>query len=167
MNKYHDGQYISLSQQAQYAIAADILQRPSIEACGVLLGFIDEFENWQIEDAYPIPNIFNSAVYFEFAPEDLIKVYLTYPDQIIGVYHSHPTGFASASDTDRENMRSVNVGECIPWAWLIICGPFDRTHTPRPLPGTKIIAYHHFDQDGLQTITLHLTEPSSESLSET
>lgn len=167
MHKYNVDQYISLSPQAQHTIATDILQRQSIEACGVLLGFVDEFENWQVEDAYPLPNTFNSPVYFEFDPEDLLRVELTYPGKIVGVYHSHPTGFARASDTDRQNMHRVNIEERIPWAWLIVCGPFGQTTTQQSLPGTKIIAYHHFDTDGLKMVALHLTESSSETLSET
>lgn len=167
MNKYNDGQYIFLSQQAQHTIETDISQRQSIEACGVLLGFIDELANWQVEDAYPLPNIFNSPVYFEFDPEDLLQVELTYPEKIVGVYHTHPTGFARASDTDRQNMQRVNVGEQIPWAWLIICGPFNQKAQQRHLSGTKIIAYHHFDKDGLQQVTLHLAASSSPSTAET
>ena len=167
MNKYNNGQYIWLSQHAQRTIAADIFQRRSIEACGVLLGFIDELENWQVEDAYPLPNTFNSPVYFEFDPEDLLQVELTHPGKIVGVYHSHPTGFARASDTDRQNMQRVNVEEQIPWAWLIICGPFDQTIPLVRLVDTKSIAYHHFHNDGLQQVALRLSDPSSATTSET
>lgn len=167
MNKYNNGQYISLSRQAQHTIVADIFQRRSIEACGVLVGFVDKLENWQVEDAYPLPNIFNSPIYFEFDPADLLQVELTYPEKIIGVYHSHPTGFARASDTDRQNMQRVNVEEQIPWAWLIICGPFNQKTIPQQLSSTKSIAYHHFDSDGLQRVTLRLSEPSSATTTET
>lgn len=167
MNKYNNGQYISLSRQAQHTIVTDIFQHRSIEACGVLLGFVDELENWRVEDAYPLPNIFNSPIYFEFNPEDLLQVELMYPEKIIGVYHSHPTGFARASDTDRQNMQRVNVEEQIPWAWLIICGPFDQTTTPQQLSSKKSIAYHHFDKDGLQQVTLRLSESSNTTIDET
>ncbi len=161
MNKYNNGQYISLSPRAQHTIATDIFQRRRIEACGVLLGFIDELENWRVEDAYPLPNISNSPIHFEFAPEDLVQVDYTYQDKVVGVYHSHPTGFARASDTDRQNMQRVNSEEQIPWAWLIICGPFNQKTPPQQLTETKSIAYHHFDSDGLQQVTLRLSEPSS------
>jgi len=128
----------------------DVCQRPHIEACGILLGHIDSCGNWNIEQAYPLRNIFNSAVYFEFAPEDLLAVELDHPGQIVGVYHSHPTGFAVASSTDHENMRRVNVEQQIPWVWLIICGPFDETFEPGQK--SSMIAYHYYVELELQEI---------------
>jgi [CysO sulfur-carrier protein]-S-L-cysteine hydrolase len=162
MNKYNNHQYVSLSQKAQHALSTDISQRHKIEACGVLLGSIDNFGNWLVEDICPLRNTFNSPVYFEFDPEELLNIELSYPDKVVGVYHSHPTGFAQASDTDRRNMQHVNTEECIPWVWLIVCGPFSQQPPQHKIPGTKILAYHHFDKDGLQKITLQLAEPTSD-----
>jgi len=162
MNKYNNHQHVSLSQKAQHALSTDISQRRKIEACGVLLGSIDDLGNWLVEDLCPLRNIFNSPVYFEFDPEDLLNIELSYPDKVVGVYHSHPTGFAQASDTDRRNMQHVNAEERIPWVWLIICGPFPQKQSQQQIPGTKILAYHHFDTDGLQEIELHLAEPTSD-----
>ncbi len=161
MNKYNHQQYISLSQQAQHALCTDISQRKKIEACGVLLGSIDDSGNWQVEDICPLRNTFDSPVYFEFDPEELLMADLAHPDKIVGVYHSHPTGFARASDTDRQNMQHVNEGEHSDWIWLIICGPFTQQQAQQPMPGTKIIAYHHFDTDGLREIPLHLAESTN------
>jgi proteasome lid subunit RPN8/RPN11 len=163
MDKYNNRQYVSLSQKAQRALSLDVLKRQKIEACGVLLGSIDEFENWQIEDICPLRNIFDSPVYFEFDPADLLNVELSYPEKIVGVYHSHPTGFARASDTDRRNMHHVNREERIPYIWLIICGPFHKKQSQQPMPGTTTLAYHHFDTDGLQKIDLHLADSTPES----
>lgn len=123
-----------------------------IEACGVLLGSIDKQGNWLIEQTQPLRNIFDSSVYFEFDPEELLSIELSYPGQIVGVYHSHPGGFAAASKTDRDNMQRVNQEEHIPWAWLIICGPFDETFVQRAqgrIPEEAILAYHHFADRGL------------------
>src|SRR5947209_1715431 len=106
----HPNARVTLSVDAQSTLFQDIYQRQDIEACGLLLGHIDSCENWYIKKAYPLRNIYNSPVYFEFAPEDLLAVELDYPGQIVGVYHSHPTGLAVASSTDRENMQRVNVG---------------------------------------------------------
>jgi len=149
--------HVTLSQAAQEALLTDICGRPSIEACGVLLGHRDEADNWYVEEILPLPNIFDSPVYFEFAPEDLLAVELSYPGQTVGVYHSHPTGFDRASDTDRQNMERVNQEQHIPWIWLIICGPFDKTfieHARGIIPCNSIIAYHHYEETGLQRIPL-------------
>jgi len=91
-------------------------------------------------------------VYFEFAPEDLLAVELDHPGKIVGVYHSHPTGFAVASSTDHENMRRVNVEQQIPWVWLIICGPFDETFEPGQK--SSMIAYHYYEELELQEIAI-------------
>jgi proteasome lid subunit RPN8/RPN11 len=151
----HDTQHVTLSQAAQAALLSDIRERFSIEACGVLLGRRDAADNWYVEQAIALPNIFDSPVYFEFAPEDLLAVELNYPGQTVGVYHSHPTGFDRASETDRQNMQRINQGQHIPWIWLIICGPFDDAFT-KAIPQDAILAYHHYAETGLQRVPLVL-----------
>ena len=151
MRKHANAQ-VTVSLDARNTLFNDVCQRPHIEACGILLGHIDSCGNWNIEQAYPLRNIFNSAVYFEFAPEDLLVVELDHPGQIVGVYHSHPTGFAVASSTDHENMRRVNVEQQIPWVWLIICGPFDETFEPGQK--SSMIAYHYYEELALQEIAI-------------
>ena len=148
--------HISLSIEAQKALFVDVYHRSSIEACGVLLGTIDEQGNWHVEQAQPLRNTFASPVYFEFAPEDLLQVEMEQPNRIIGVYHSHPTGFADASATDRENMKRVNKEQRIPWVWCIIRGPFTDEAAQRHeghITASSIAAYHHYD-GGLQKIPL-------------
>ncbi len=149
MRKHANAQ-VTFSLDARNTMFNDVCQRPHIEACGILLGHIDSCGNWNIEQAYPLRNIFNSAVYFEFAPEDLLAVELDHPGKIVGVYHSHPTGFAVASSTDHENMRRVNVEQQIPWVWLIISGPFDETFEPGQK--SSMIAYHYYEELELQEI---------------
>jgi proteasome lid subunit RPN8/RPN11 len=153
MIRKKDERLVTLSHTAQQELISDVYQRANIEACGVLLGSLSS-DSWHVEHALPLNNIAHSPVYFEFAPEDLLAVELTYPGQIVGVYHSHPTGYARASSTDQENMRHVNQEEAIPWIWLIICGPFDaatQQEEPYSLPEQRLIAYHHYE-DGLQSI---------------
>jgi proteasome lid subunit RPN8/RPN11 len=143
---------VVLSLDAQKTLLQDVYQRRSIEACGVLLGTIDADGNWQIQHVQPLHNTSHSSVYFEFAPEDLLEVELMYPGQIVGVYHSHPGGFAAASATDRENMQRVNQEQRIPWVWLIIFGPFDDAFIQQPnecIPLASVLAYHHYEQEGL------------------
>lgn len=156
MNEKADA-LVTLNRNTQKALLIDVCQRNTIEACGVLLGDIDEQGNWHVKQAYPLRNIFASPVYFEFAPEDLLAVELEYPGQVIGVYHSHPSGFAKASSTDRENMKRVNQDQDIPWVWLIIRGPFDDVFRKQEyLPLKASVAYHHYKQGGLHTIPIGL-----------
>jgi [CysO sulfur-carrier protein]-S-L-cysteine hydrolase len=150
---------VTISIEAEQALFADIYQRPTIEACGVLLGTIDEQGNWHVEQIYPLRNIFSSPVYFEFDPEELLMVELSYPGQIVGAYHSHPTGFPRASSTDRENMRRVNQEQQIPWVWLIVSGPFEQDQrADERVTSAPMIAYHHYMQDGLHKVSIQLED---------
>lgn len=149
-----------LSACAQKTLLQDVLERSNIEACGLLTGTMDEQGNWQVEAAYPLRNIHQSPVYFEFVPEELLSFELEHPGEIIGVYHSHPTGYPTASGTDRQNMRRVNVEQQIPWAWLIICGPFSGRHLPHVnrLASYSLVAYHYYPANGLQQLRVLLRE---------
>ncbi len=144
----------------------DIYKRQRIEACGLLIGTIDQAGNWHVEETYPLRNIFDSPVYFEFAPEDLLAADLSYPGRVIGAYHSHPTGLAAASHIDHQNMKRVNADEQIPWVWLIVSGLFDHSpslfqqvqrHLQR-IPNSSIVAYHFYEGEGLQRISIRFEE---------
>ena len=160
---------VSIEARAYESLLLDVYKRQRIEACGLLLGTIDEDGSWHVEDTHPMRNIFESPVYFEFAPEELLSADLAYPGKIIGAYHSHPTGLAVASRTDHQNMKRVNAEEHIPWVWLIISGPFD--HSPsllqqvqrrlQRIPDTSIVAYHYYENEGLQRITIHIEEQTA------
>ncbi len=156
----HPSARVTVSVNAQDTLCKDVCQRSCIEACGLLLGHIDDQGDWHIERAYPLRNICNSPVYFEFAPEDLLAAELDYPNEIVGVYHSHPTGLAVASSTDRDNMKRVNQEELIPWVWLIISGPFNGTFKLQggQVKGSPIVAYHHYDDLGLCQIMVQFEE---------
>lgn len=162
---------VTISISAQKTMFLDVHKRQFIEACGLLLGNIDEEENWHIEHAYPLRNIFDSPVYFEFAPEDMLAVEMDHPGEIVGVYHSHPTGLAIASSTDRQNMKRVNAEHEIPWVWLIISGPFDHSPTLlqqvqrhlRLIPDSSFVAYHHYEGEGLRRISIHFEEATEKS----
>ena len=162
----HPVAQVTISLSAQQTILADVCQRPQIEACGILLGSIDQQGCWFVELAQPLRNTYNSPVYFEFDPEELLNAELTASSEIIGVYHSHPTGFAKASSTDRHNMQRVNQEQQIPWVWLIISGPFDASFSERvrgSLKNAPVIAYHHYQQKGLQQIAIRLEENARET----
>ena len=164
--KKHESAQVTISVAAQKTLFMDVCKRYCIEACGVLIGNIDEQGNWWIDQVHPLRNIFDSSVYFEFDPEDLLTVELTYPGQIVGVYHSHPTGFAVASSTDRKNMQRVNQEQQIPWVWLIISGPFDESFAQQAqgrITEAPMIAYHHYAKEGLRQITIQIVQAIEEA----
>jgi len=170
MTKLADTQAI-ISVKAQSILLKDTYRRKHIEACGLLTGCIDVGGNWHIELAHPLRNIYDSPVYFEFSPEDVLAIELDRPGQIIGAYHSHPTGLSTASSTDRQNMKRVNLEQQIPWVWLIISGPFNESYASfrqeRPRTrngkGPSIIAYHHYKRLGLQQVSIQFAHPPAAS----
>lgn len=148
-----------LSTNAWKTILLDVHGRQQIEACGALLGRIDEEGNWHVEEARPLRNIFASPVYFEFDPLELLAIDLERPGYMVGVYHSHPMGPAGASSTDRQNMQRVNVEQHIPWIWLIVSGPFTSIdmvgdESMAPISARAVLAYHHYPDTGLQQIAI-------------
>ncbi|GER91589.1 hypothetical protein KDW_57510 [Dictyobacter vulcani] len=158
--RQHAIPYLALEKTAQEALLEDVSQRAEIEACGVLLGRMDTDGNWLVEQAQPLQNTAGSPVYFEFEPGELLETEMLHSGEVIGVYHSHPTGFPRASQTDRDNMQRVNQEQQIPWVWLIISGPFDAAFLQRArgsLEAAPLIAYHHFDREGLKNIPIHLS----------
>jgi proteasome lid subunit RPN8/RPN11 len=161
---------VVLPRGVQRALLHDIWGRREIEACGLLRGERDAGGNWRIVAVHPLPNVAESPVSFEFAPEDVLQLELTYPGQIIGVYHSHPGGPYGASGTDRETMRRVNKEQQIPWVWLILCGPFTES---LPLAAAaagdlvaeatcarwlteRLLAYYHDPREGLRQVVVVL-----------
>jgi proteasome lid subunit RPN8/RPN11 len=166
----HETAEVTISVKAQKTLLLDVIKRRRIEACGLLIGSIDDAGNWHVEETHPLRNISDSPTYFEFAPEDLLAADLAYTDKIIGAYHSHPTGPALASHTDRQNMKRVNIEEQIPWVWLIVSGPFDHAptllqqvqHYLQRISDTSIIAYHHYVDHGLQQIDIRFEGPAEE-----
>ena len=165
------GSQVIISIKAQYILLKDTYRRRHIEACGLLTGCIDEGGNWHIEQAHPLRNIYDSPVYFEFSPEDVLAIELDNPGQIIGAYHSHPTGLSTASSTDRQNMKRINLEQQIPWVWLIISGPFDESSASfrrvrgrtRNAKGPAIVAYHHYKGLGLQQVSIQFARPPAAS----
>lgn len=154
---------VLLSTAAWKTILLDAYGRREIEACGALLGRLDEVGNWHVEEARPLHNAYASSVYFEFDPAELLTIDLEQPGRMVGVYHSHPAGPVLASLTDRRNMQRVNVAQDIPWVWLIVSGPFSseaphRTEEEVAISARGVIAYHHYRETGLQEIEIQRSE---------
>lgn len=161
MAKIADGlefseQAVNLGSDTWETVWQDVCQRRKIEACGALLGDVDEAGNWHVTRAIPLRNTASSPVYFEFDPLELLNIDLAHPGEMIGVYHSHPGGYGRASDTDRANMRRVNLEQRIPWVWLIVCGPFPARPSKPASDTPTLLAYHHSADHGLQHVAVHL-----------
>jgi hypothetical protein len=68
-------------------------------------------------------------------------------------------------------MKRVNAEEQIPWIWLIVGGPFDRSpsllqqvqrHLQR-IPNSSIVAYHYYEGEGLQRIAIRFEEQTEKA----
>ena len=69
------------------------------EACGLIGG-----KNNRAAQIFPIENEFHSPVRFRMKPEQQLEAFLTLEKNgldLIGIYHSHPTGPDHPSETDR------------------------------------------------------------------
>jgi [CysO sulfur-carrier protein]-S-L-cysteine hydrolase len=69
------------------------------EACGLIGG-----KEEQAILIIPIENEFHSPVRFRMKPEEQLNAFLTFEQNgldLIGIYHSHPTGPEFPSETDR------------------------------------------------------------------
>ncbi len=149
---------VILSAQARQAIRADMLQRPRIEACGLLIGAITPAGDWIADEALPLRNTRNSSVRFEFDSLELLEYDMTYGERIIGVYHSHPGGPPHPSGIDTGNMENLQES---PWVWLIASFSGRRGQTGADKADDLSIAAYRYDpQSGLQTIPIFLTPGS-------
>ncbi len=147
---------VILRPQARQAIRADMLRRPRIEACGLLIGEITPAGDWLIDEALPLRNTRNSSVRFEFDSLELLEHDLAYGARIVGVYHSHPGGPPYPSGIDTRNMENLHD---YPWAWLIasFSGRYGPAETTDEADGLSIAAFRYDPQNGLQTIPVFLT----------
>lgn len=70
------------------------------EACGVILGARDSGRGTRIK---PMINAAHSPTFYEFDPKDLLELYREVDDldeEIVVIYHSHPSSEAFPSQTD-------------------------------------------------------------------
>ncbi|HEY7346967.1 MAG TPA: M67 family metallopeptidase [Ktedonobacterales bacterium] len=146
---------VILSTQARQTIRADMLQRPRIEACGLLVGEITPAGDWIADDALPLRNTRNSSVRFEFDSLELLEYDMAYGERIVGVYHSHPGGPPYPSGIDTGNMENLQDS---PWVWLIasFSGRRSSARDDSEADELSIAAYRHDPQSGLQTIPIFI-----------
>jgi proteasome lid subunit RPN8/RPN11 len=68
------------------------------EGCGLLAGVGDS-----IHEVIPVENIEHSPVRYRMAPQDQLKAFLYIEEkglELLGIYHSHPQGPVTPSETD-------------------------------------------------------------------
>lgn len=94
------GMEIGLTSDAKATLLEEATRAMPNECCGLLLGRGDS-----IESARPCANVHpDPARHFEIDPTALIaahKAARSGGPQVLGYYHSHPTGRAEPSPTDR------------------------------------------------------------------
>lgn len=104
---------VTISRAARERILAQAAASPEAEVCGLLFG-----EETSIISAVPTINVADSpAQNFEIDPAALFAAIRAERDggeQIVGHYHSHPTGLARPSARDAE--MALDAGRL----WLIV-----------------------------------------------
>src|SRR6478736_4541286 len=94
------GMAIELTRAAFERISGEAARALPEEACGLLLG-----RGGRIEQAKPARNVHPTPqTHFEIDPQALIDAHRAARDggpRVLGYYHSHPTGRAEPSATDR------------------------------------------------------------------
>ncbi len=91
---------LSISQEFVDGIIAQAYAELPNEACGVILGPAGSGEARRLK---PMINFAASPIFYEFAPNDLLALYRGLDDvdeEIVVVYHSHPTSEAHPSSSD-------------------------------------------------------------------
>ncbi len=96
--------------------------RPA-ECCALLMGRMDN-KIYNISGAILCSNPTYSPSYFNIPVDEIIRGYKLaqkYNCKLIGVFHSHPSGFAHPSSTDKKYM-AMNPGAWIIDSWTAMKG---------------------------------------------
>ncbi|GAB4417149.1 MAG: M67 family metallopeptidase [Anaerolineales bacterium] len=86
--------------QHWHAMHAHVAKHAPLEACGLLAGKKD-----RVEKIIPIRNQAQSPVRFRMDPKEQLDAFEWIDDnglELLGIFHSHPTGPETASATDIE-----------------------------------------------------------------
>ena len=111
-----------------------------LEVCGVLGGSFDPVES-RVESHHPLENVARDPRRrYEIDPEAALECFESLEDrgqELVGFYHSHPTGPAEPSETDRAMAAwpdrsyvivSLQDGDARigAWRWDESCASFER-----------------------------------------
>ena len=123
---------IELTRAAIERISSEAERAFPEEACGLLLG-----RDGRIEQVAPARNVHSTArSHFEIDPQALIDAHRAARKggaQVLGYYHSHPSGPAEPSATDRQ----MAVGDSRIWA----------------IAGESGVAFWRDDEDGFTALS--------------
>lgn len=78
---------------------SDVSLRAPEEACGLVAG-----RDGHVDQVYIISNALHSPTAFRMDPQEQIEAFLVmekYTQELLAIYHSHPTGPEEPSETDR------------------------------------------------------------------
>ncbi|WP_086737134.1 M67 family metallopeptidase [Erythrobacter colymbi] len=133
---------MEISAKALAAMRAHAAAALPLEACGILLG-----EGGRITEARETRNVHPSpATHFEIDPQALIDAHRAARSgggpQVIGYYHSHPSGPAAPSATD----RACASGDGAVWAILA------------PQAGAEDVTFWRDGEAGFTALPLSLIE---------
>ncbi len=96
------------------AVESQLTRALPEEACGLLAG-----QDGSVEQVYPVDNALRSPTAYRMDPAGQVKAMLEIERvglQLIGIYHSHPTGPAIPSATDLKQAS-------YPDSLYLICSP--------------------------------------------
>jgi len=110
-----------------------------IEACGVLIGTMNDYGTARVTRMVPTENLLRSPTRFEIDPRELFEIFdeLNGAEDIIAVYHTHPTTPAIPSQWDREYMEHAT------FVWIIA--------------GIDTLSAYLWRDDGIKEVTIECT----------
>ncbi|MCZ7379996.1 MAG: M67 family metallopeptidase [Candidatus Methanoperedens sp.] len=99
---------LKISRRDIELIQAELEANKPYEACGVLVGTINENTAF-VEKALPVTNVKRTRASFELDPKEHYNAWNEAEKngmEIVGVYHTHPVSSAVPSLWDRETMQN-------------------------------------------------------------
>lgn len=136
MRLTHLDNVLFLKQDHYSSMLADVISQAPNEACGIVAGQ----DNYS-ERIYKITNIAKSPTRFQMDPERQLKAFVNIEDlglELLAIYHSHPRGPASLSQTDINEFAYPGT-KCLVWSKKVcnwVCHGYaiiDREHIEIPI----------------------------------
>lgn len=106
---------LSILQKDLNLIQSELEINKPYEACGVIIGITSDI-TVDVKRVIPVTNVRRTTVSFELDPKEFYNAWNNADksgNEIVGIYHTHPSSYATPSSWDRETMRNV------PSVWLI------------------------------------------------
>jgi len=94
--------FIRIKPQQWSKILIDVQEKYPEEACGLILGIIEQ-ENYKAVEVYPTTNQSHSTTRYQIDPYEMLRVFHLMEEkqmELVAIYHSHPKGPNTLSQTD-------------------------------------------------------------------